>query len=186
MCKDLYTVKVCAANQSAAEEYLQDTHGVIVKANCKKALSVLCSSVGGGSPTDQFEEVCCKIANQCETDADCGEHTDPYEVKMCCPYCMDMYGLSCETAEPVHAGFMSVGSLYNSFYGTDVWNRCKEFCVETDNGTAARRAGEPCLREPDHPPGGSSAAGSTAWEGEEGRMVMMLVAVMVGAVGVQI
>eukprot|EP00286_Rhodomonas_abbreviata_P005601 CAMPEP_0181340430 /NCGR_PEP_ID=MMETSP1101-20121128/29833_1 /TAXON_ID=46948 /ORGANISM="Rhodomonas abbreviata, Strain Caron Lab Isolate" /LENGTH=158 /DNA_ID=CAMNT_0023451561 /DNA_START=160 /DNA_END=633 /DNA_ORIENTATION=- len=112
MCRDVYRVKVCAANQTAADEYLKETHDVIVKANCKKALSVLCSSVGGGSPTDQYEEVCCKTANQCESDTECGDVTDPQQVGLCCQYCMDLYGNSCETAEPVHAGFMSVGSLY--------------------------------------------------------------------------
>lgn len=152
MCRDLYTVKVCAASQSAADAYLQETHGVIVKANCKKALNVLCSSVGGGSPTDQYEDVCCKVANQCESDADCGDHADPFQVGMCCSYCISMYGLSCETAQPVHAGFISVGSLYQSFYGSDVWAQCATHCVATHNNSALRLPGRPCLRDPDHHP----------------------------------
>ena len=36
--------------------------------------------VGGGEPNDNWEDVCCRTANQCETDADCGEQSDPEKV----------------------------------------------------------------------------------------------------------
>lgn len=42
LCTDTYTIKVCAGNQSQADLYTRESHGVIVKANCKKALTILC------------------------------------------------------------------------------------------------------------------------------------------------
>jgi hypothetical protein len=42
--------------------------------------SIFNRGVGGGEPNDNWEDVCCLTANQCETDADCGEQTDPEKV----------------------------------------------------------------------------------------------------------
>lgn len=38
-------------------------------------------NVGGGEPNDDWGEVCCTVANQCETDADCGNVIEPEEVR---------------------------------------------------------------------------------------------------------
>lgn len=67
--------------------------------------------VGGGQPNDKWGDVCCRTANQCETDVDCGVHDDPYKVPLCCKYCMEVYAESCLSVHPVNAGFMSVGNL---------------------------------------------------------------------------
>jgi len=155
LCTDKYEVKVCAANQEAADLHVLETHGVIVKANCKKALTILCGGVGGGEPSDDWADVCCRVANQCETDADCGDHRDPTTVPMCCDYCMETYSESCESNEPVNAGFMSVGTLYHAFYGSDVWKMCHNLvsssaataCVEMGQNNT-RLPGRPCLGAP--------------------------------------
>lgn len=38
-------------------------------------------NVGGGEPNDDWGQVCCTVANQCETDADCGKVIEPEEVR---------------------------------------------------------------------------------------------------------
>jgi len=173
LCTDKYEVKVCAANQEAADLHVAQTHGVIVKANCKKALTILCGGVGGGEPSDDWADVCCRVANQCETDADCGDHRDPTTVPMCCDYCMGMYSEACESDEPVNAGFMSVGTLYHAFYGSDVWKMCHNLASSTGSSSCVEMAsnstrlpGRPCLGAPVEPAGSGeeedSASSSSA------------------------
>lgn len=65
--------------------------------------------VGGGEPTDDLEGICCRVADQCETDADCGTWEDPVAVPMCCSYedplelCCT-FAVRCRVLTCAHAG----------------------------------------------------------------------------------
>mmetsp|Transcript_11998 Transcript_11998/g.23704 ORF Transcript_11998/g.23704 Transcript_11998/m.23704 type:complete len:245 (-) Transcript_11998:233-967(-) len=185
LCTDKYEVKVCAANQDAADLYVLQTHGVIVKANCKKALTILCGGVGGGEPSDDWADVCCRVANQCETDADCGEVQDPASVPMCCDYCMSMYSEACESDEPRNAGFMSVGTLYHAFYGSDVWRMCHNKASSSGTSECAeiganntRVPGTPCLGVPleDASESADAATGSASRNGAASMASLLMLA----------
>mmetsp|Transcript_110035 Transcript_110035/g.164670 ORF Transcript_110035/g.164670 Transcript_110035/m.164670 type:complete len:207 (+) Transcript_110035:218-838(+) len=148
LCQGTFNVKVCAGNQTAADRYVQENHGVIVRGNCKKALTIVCGDVGGGEPTDDLEGICCRVADQCETDADCGTWEDPVAVPMCCSYCEEMYGKACRSSRPVHSAFASVVALYDAFYISEV----KRKCAGTGHHGSSppcqpeRAAGLPCLQ----------------------------------------